>query len=142
MADASEVRASDAETAEISADLPVELQSKLFDQMATFGIGGAGLTITLAGSLLRDAPPILVWLAAIEFGLASLISLAGQNALIIHLYEKRPHRRSSKVMTGIASMLIGMGAGSLATSVALMAKPVDAPTELASPRAATDASAR
>jgi hypothetical protein len=44
---------------EVSADLPYELQSKMFDQLTALGLAGAGLTVTLIGSLLRDAPLIV-----------------------------------------------------------------------------------
>ena len=46
---------------EVSAELPYELQSRMFDQLAAVGIGGAGLAVTPIGSLLKTAPRI-VWL--------------------------------------------------------------------------------
>jgi hypothetical protein len=96
----------------------------MFDRLGTFAIGGAGLTITLAGTLLRDAPPFMVWIAAVEFGLAALISMAAQARLIDDLFEKRAFRRRAKIAAGISVLLIAMGAGSLATSVALVGRTI------------------
>jgi len=107
--------------AAVSADLPCELQSKMFDQLAAIGLGGAGLTITLVGSLLKDAP-FFIWFAAIEFGLAALIALIAQVHLIDGLFRRTPIQKRSRLMTAIAVMLIGMGVGSLATSVFLEGK--------------------
>jgi hypothetical protein len=81
-----------AELTGVSADLPYELQSKLFEQLATLGVAGAGLVITLKGSILRDASA-LIWMGAIEFGAASLIALAAQIGLIEGLLSRRLSRR-------------------------------------------------
>lgn len=101
----------------ISADLPIELQSKLFDQLAAMGVGGAGLVITLAGSLLQGHK--LIWMAAAEFGLVAMIAMAGQFHLIEALFHGKPIRKQSRLLTIIAIMLMGMGIGSLGTSVFL-----------------------
>ena len=37
----------------------------MFDQLAAISLGGAGLTVTLIGSILKDAPGI-VWLSVVE----------------------------------------------------------------------------
>jgi hypothetical protein len=100
---------------EVSADLPYELQNKLFEQMATMSIGGVGLTITLAGTLLEGEP--LVWLAVVEFGIAALMAVAAQQSVIAGLFKKTPTRKTATLMTGLCSMLIGMGVGSLGGAV-------------------------
>ena len=104
----------------ISGDLPYELQSKLFDQLAAGGIAGAGLTITLVGTILNGSA--LVWMSTIEFATAALIALTGQTYLIDGLFDRKPVRKRSKWVTAISVTLIGMGVGSLATSVYLEGK--------------------
>lgn len=101
-----------------SADLPFELQSKMFDQLAAICLGGAGLTVTLIGSVLSNAPGI-VWLSAVEFGLAALVALYGNIALINNLFERKESRKSSRIATGLCVGLLGMAVGSLCTSVYL-----------------------
>ena len=100
----------------ISPDLPYELQSKMFDQWAAFSLGGAGLTVTLIGSSLRNAPAI-VWLAVVEFAIAALVCMAANINLINSLFSGTASHSRSRLMTAIASILIGMGIGSLAMSV-------------------------
>jgi hypothetical protein len=100
----------------ISPDLPYELQSKMFDQLAAFSLGGAGLTVTLIGSSLRNAPAI-VWLAVVEFAIAALVCMAANINLINSLLSGTASHSRSRLMTAIASILIGMGIGSLAMSV-------------------------
>lgn len=100
----------------VSADLPYELQSKLFEQLATLGVAGAGLVITLRGSILQDASP-MIWLAAVEFGLAAVLALAAQVGLIEGLFDGTVSRRRSQIMTAAAVVLIGMAVGTLGTSV-------------------------
>ena len=112
----------------VSADLPYELQSKLFDQLATMGVAGAGLVITLRGSILSEASP-LIWMGAIEFGLAALVALAAQMSLIEGLFASRVSRRRTQIMTILAVVLIGMGVGTLGTSVFLEGKSSQAPAE-------------
>ena len=100
----------------VSADLPYELQSKMFDQLTTVGIAGAGLSVTLIGSLLRDAPPF-VWLPVVLFGLAALFAVSGNNYLIDGLFRRRPTLQRSKLYVGLAVTLIGMATGTLSTAV-------------------------
>jgi hypothetical protein len=102
-----------------SSDLAYELQSKLFDQLAAMGTAGAGLTITLIGTVLKGASPI-IWLAVIEFVIAALVALSAQLSLIEGLFCRVPTRRRSRIMTQLAMALIGMGIGSLGTSVLLL----------------------
>jgi hypothetical protein len=104
--------------ADVSADLAFELQSKLFDQLAGMGLAGAGLVITLAGSILQGKP--LIWLAAVEFGLVAIVSLTAQQHLIEGIFRRSPTRRRSRIMTGLAILLLGMGVGSLGASVFLL----------------------
>ncbi len=105
----------------VSIDVALELQSKMFEQLATVGLGGAGLVITLAGSILPQTP--VVWLAAAEFGLGAMAALSAQSHLIDAIFRRAPQRRRSRLMTMIAVVLIGMGVGSLGMSVFLLAKP-------------------
>ena len=114
----------------ISPDLPFELQSKLIDQLATMGVAGAGLVITLRGSLLQDASN-LIWLAAIEFGLAALIALIAQVHLIEGLFARRLKSQRTRLMTLAAIVLMGMGVGSLGTSVVLEGGPASASSPIA-----------
>jgi hypothetical protein len=102
--------------ADVSADLPYELQSKMFDQLAAVSVAGAALTVTLIGSLLRDAPP-MVWLPVILFGTAALLAVSGNIKLIDGLFAKRPTFVRSKVYTTLAVVLIGMAIGALSMSV-------------------------
>lgn len=106
---------------EVSADLAFELQSKLFEQITTLGVAGAGLVITLKGSILSGASPI-IWLGAIEFGFAALLSLAAQVNLIEGLFQRRLNRRSLRGMALAAILLMGMGIGTLGTSVIIEGK--------------------
>ena len=88
----------------------------MFDQLAAFSLGGAGLTVTLIGSSLRNAPAI-VWLAVVEFAIAALVCMAANINLINSLFSGTASHSRSRLMTAIASILIGMGIGSLAMSV-------------------------
>lgn len=123
---------SNRDVAQVSADLAYELQSKLFEQLATLGVAGAGLVITLRGSILSDASPV-IWLGAIEFALAAMVALAAQINLIESLFALKSSHRRSQVMTIMAVLLIGMGIGTLGTSVFLEGEashsPVNAPAK-------------
>jgi hypothetical protein len=109
----------------VSADLAFELQSKLFEQLATLGVAGAGLVITLRGSILSEASPI-IWMGAVEFGLAALVALAAQIGLIEGLFSLKLSRRRIQMMTILAVVLIAMGVGTLGTSVFLEGKSAEA----------------
>jgi hypothetical protein len=101
---------------EVSADLPYELQSKMFDQLAAVSVAGAGLAVTLIGSLLRSAPPV-VWLSVIFFGMAAVIAVSANSNLIDGLFRKKPTVRQSRLYAGLAIGLIGMAVGALSMSV-------------------------
>jgi len=101
---------------DVSADLPYELQSKMFDQLAGLAVAGAGLTVTLIGSLLREAPPV-VWLSVVEFTLAAFVAITGNNQLIDGLFRKKPSLRRGRIMTLVSLGLISMAIGSLSMSV-------------------------
>jgi hypothetical protein len=101
---------------DISADLPYELQSKMFDHLSGVSLAGAGLTVTLIGSVLKDAPPI-VWLSVIEFGLAAFVATTGNLKMIERLFQRRETIRTSKIATMATIALIGMAIGSLGMSV-------------------------
>ena len=103
-------------TEEITADLPYELQSKMFDQLTTVGVAGAGLAITLIGSLLRDAPAD-TWMSVVLFGLAAITAVSGNVRLINGLFSRKAVVRRSKVDVALAMALIGAGAGWLSMSI-------------------------
>lgn len=100
----------------ISADLPYELQSKMFDQLATVSVAGAGLAVTLIGSLLDDAPP-KVWASVIFFAAAAILAVNGNTTLIDGIFRKKPILRRSKFYTLGTVSLIGLGIGSLSASI-------------------------
>lgn len=101
---------------QISPDLAFELQSKLFDQLATVGVAGAGLAVTLIGSMLRNAPNH-VWLAVALFVVAAVTAISGNQKLIAGLTQRQPSLGRSKRDVQIAMMLIGMAIGWLSMSV-------------------------
>lgn len=98
--------------------LAYELQSKMFDQLAGFSLAGAGLSVTLIGSVLTHAPGVK-WLAVGEFAVAALAAMAANIWLIESLFKGEDGRARAKIMTGVCTALIGMGMGSLAMSVYL-----------------------
>ena len=100
----------------VSADLPLELQSKIFDQLATVSIAGAGLSATLIGSILADADPF-VWLSVIFFGLAAITALSSNIRLIDGVFRRRPVLKRSKLDVQIAMGLIGVAIGILSMSI-------------------------
>lgn len=100
----------------VSADLPYELQSKMFDQLAALGIAGAGLTVTLIGSVLRNAPPV-VWIPVGAFGFAAMLAVTGNMKLIEGLFARRPTIVRSRIYTGLTVALIGVALGALSMSV-------------------------
>jgi hypothetical protein len=116
----------DDRTDDVSADLPYELQSKMFDQMATVGIAGAGLAVTLIGSTLREAPAI-IWMSVILFGLAALTAISGNQRLVDNLSRRQPCLRRAKRDMQIATMLLGMAVGSLSMSVFMESRRLPAP---------------
>lgn len=100
----------------MSADLPYELQSKIFDQLATVSIAGAGLSVTLIGSLLLNGSRV-VWLSVILFGLAAVTSISANIRLIDGLTQRRPVLRRTKLDVQIALGQIGMAIGILCMSM-------------------------
>lgn len=102
--------------AETSADLAYELQSKMFDQLATVGVAGAGLAVTLIGSVLKDEPSD-VWLSVVFFVLAAVTAIKGNQRLVEGLTERRPCMQRSKRDIQIALMLVGIAVGWLSMSV-------------------------
>jgi len=119
--------ANDERIEEISSDLAYELQARLFEQLANVNLGGAGLAITLAGSILRGSP--LVWISVVEFGIGALVALSAHNGLIGRLFARQRTRGRARLMTMLCMMLIGMGVGSLGAAVYLQ----DAAAALATP---------
>ena len=101
---------------EVSPDLPYELQSKMFDQLATVSVAGAGLSVTLIGSLVRNSSP-LDWFPVFLFATAAVFAVSGNSKLIDGLFRRRPCLRQSKVNIGLAIGLVGMAIGSLSMTV-------------------------
>jgi len=100
-----------------SRDLAHDLQFRTLEQLTNLGIGGAGVTITLIGGVLKNVGPF-VWLATLEFGVAAFAALLGQIDLTNKVLEdKEPTHTKRYTMTAI--FLLAMGVGSLATSVFL-----------------------
>jgi hypothetical protein len=102
--------------ADTSADLAYELQSKMFDQLATVGIAGAGLAVTLIGSVLQDEPND-VWLSVVFFGIAAVTAISGNQRLVDGLTVRQPCLRRAKRDMQIALTLIGVAIGWLSMSV-------------------------
>lgn len=101
---------------EVSADLPFELQSKIFEQTAASALAGAGLSVTLIGSLLRDAPPS-IWGSVICFAAAAYVAGAGNNVLVEALFRRQPVLKRCKAYQAVAAILMGMAIGVLSYSV-------------------------
>jgi hypothetical protein len=112
----------------VSADLPYELQSKMFDQLAALGLGGAALTVTLIGSVLRGASPV-IWLPVIAFGLAAMFAVTGNIRLIDGLFGGRPTFVRSKIYTAVTVALIGVALGALCMGVYYEGKRDRAPAD-------------
>ena len=102
--------------AEVSPDLPYELQSKLLDQLATVSVAGAGLAITLIGSLLQGAPGS-VWISVIFFGLAALTAVGGNVRLIDGIFNRKAVLRRSRLDVQFAMAMIGAAAGFLSMEI-------------------------
>ena len=100
-----------------SRDLGHDLQFRTLEQLTNLGVGGAGLTITLVGGLLKNLGAF-VWIATAEFGVAALIALLGQidltNAVLIGVEPKK-----NRAYTLLAILFLAMGIGSMGTSVLL-----------------------
>ena len=100
-----------------SRDLAHDLQFRTLEQLTNLGIGGAGLTITLVGGLLKNLGA-LVWIATAEFGITALMALVGQIDLTNHILMNTDPKRT-RIYTLIAVLFLAMGIGSLGTSVLL-----------------------
>lgn len=111
----------------ISADLAYELQSKMFDQMATVGVAGAGLAVTLIGSTLRD-PSREIWLSVVLFVLAAMTAISGNQKLIDRLAMRQACLRRGKRDAMIAVTFVGMAIGWLSMSVYAQSAPQRPPT--------------
>jgi hypothetical protein len=103
---------------EPSVDLFYDLQFRSLEQLSNLGVASTGITITLIGTILHSIGPI-VWLAVIEFGLAALAAFIGQMNLIASLRGQRTKTAKPRLEALIAMLLLGMGVGSLGTSIYL-----------------------
>jgi hypothetical protein len=71
----------------------------------------------------------------IQFGLAAFLAMAGNIGLIDALFTKRRMLRRTKTTTLIVLLLLGMGVGTLGTSVYLQDEAAPSSSSLDSPRA-------
>ena len=110
---------------EVSPDLPYELQSKMFDQLATVSLAGAGLSVTLIGTLVRNSTP-MEWLPVLFFGTAAFIALTGNSNLIDALFTRRPALKQSRLYVVATILLASMGVGWLSMAVYHGAQPAAA----------------
>jgi hypothetical protein len=100
-----------------SRDLAHDLQFRTLEQLGNLSLGGAGVTITLIGGLLKNVGPF-VWMATAEFAIGALAALLGEVDLTnCLLQEKEPTRTKNYTMAAV--FFLAMGVGSLATSVFL-----------------------
>jgi len=94
-----------------------DFQFRTLEQLANVSLGGAGVTITLIGGLLKNVGPF-VWIATAEFAIGALAALLGEIELTNRLLEgKDPARAKYYIMAAV--FFLAMGVGSLATSVFL-----------------------
>ena len=110
----------------VSVDLAYELQSKMFDQLATIGVAGAGLAVTLIGSTMRGASA-MVWLSVFLFAVAAMTAVSGNQKLIDSLSRRQPALQRSKRHVQFATMLVGMAIGVLSMSAYLESQRLQAP---------------
>lgn len=103
-------------TAEVSADLPYELQSRIFEQTAAAALAGAGLSVTLIGGILKNAPPT-IWGSVACFAAAAYVASAGNNALVEALFKQEPILKRGRSYQTAAAVLMGMAIGVLSFSV-------------------------
>ncbi|MFN3667885.1 MAG: hypothetical protein ACK4VY_01100 [Brevundimonas sp.] len=94
-----------------SADVPHTLQFQTFSQVATLSTAGAGLAITLAGSILSDFK-LPIWIAVLCFSLSALISLVAQVAGVEAMFLRRPSRAMLRnyALGAVTFMAVGIGA--------------------------------
>ena len=99
-----------------SADLPHTLQFQTFNQVATLSTAGAGLAITLAGSLLSDFT-LPIWLAVFCFALSALLCLIAQISGVEKLFDGLPSRIVLRNYALAAIFLMAIGIGALGSGV-------------------------
>ena len=106
----------DERIAQVSPDLAYELQARIFDQTATGALAGAGLSVTLIGSVLNDAPPT-IWGSVVCFAAAAYVAGAGNTALVEGLFSGKPVLKRLKLYQVMAGLFMGMAIGVLSYSV-------------------------
>jgi len=94
-----------------------DLQFRTLEQLTNLGIGGAGVTITLIGGVLKNLGA-LVWISTAEFGIAAFTALIGQIDLTNNVLQGKEAVRT-RTYTMVAILFLAMGVGSIATSVLL-----------------------
>jgi hypothetical protein len=98
-----------------SRDLAHDFQFRTLEQLTNLSLGGAGVTVTLIGGILKNVGPF-VWLATVEFAIGAFAALVGQIDLTnMLLAGKNPERSKYYVMAAV--FFLAMGVGSVSTSV-------------------------
>jgi hypothetical protein len=101
-----------------SSDLVHELQFQTFNQVATLSTAGAGLSLTLAGTMLGSFT-LPVWLSVFCFACSALVCLQAQVSGVQLLFDKKPSRRTLYAFARVAVFLMAIGIGALGTGVAI-----------------------
>jgi hypothetical protein len=98
-----------------SRDLAHDFQFRTLEQLTNLSLGGAGVTVTLIGGILKNVGPF-VWIATVEFAIGAFAALVGQIDLTnMLLAGKKPERSRYYVMAAV--FFLAMGVGSVSTSV-------------------------
>ncbi|RYG87929.1 MAG: hypothetical protein EON59_05980 [Alphaproteobacteria bacterium] len=94
------------------------LQFQTFNQVATLSAAGAGLAITLAGSLLSSFT-LPIWIAVFCFSLSAILCLVAQVAGVEKLFDQLPSRKLLRGYALTAVFLMATGIGALGSGVFL-----------------------
>jgi hypothetical protein len=103
---------------EVSADLPYELQFHSFQQLTNLATAGIGLSVTLAGSLLKTFN-FGIWSSIAYFGVSALIALGSQFGLVQALHDRADKLKVMRSLSIVSMVFLGMGVGALAMAFAL-----------------------
>lgn len=102
-----------------SPDLAHSLQFETLKEITTLASAGAGLAVTLAGSVLKSFS-FAIWASIVAFALAALLAFAAQIACVDQLFANKSDRRKTRLTMLAAVLLIGIGIGQLGTGVYLV----------------------
>ncbi len=99
-------------------DILHTLQFQTFSQVATLSTAGAGLAITLAGSILSTFI-LPIWIAVFCFSLSAVLCLVAQIAGVEKLFDRQPTRTLLRNYALMAVFLMATGIGALGSGVFL-----------------------